>query len=326
MPDMQAVRIRNFTSNLEESCHDMRTFWPDAAVSYSGKQPYYSNVNGLVLAHASFSDNATVPGLMISRLLFEDRHLISIPISGHSSHQFQGITYTAHPTQAVFQPAGVPINAWPATHVQTFQVTIDRSAYDRAVEAYVGHDSILKATKTFEIALKRDFGRNIAALSQRMVEWLNTPGMSLHESLPLLKILEQRFIQAVVEHQAQAWSFLDHVPVAEPYYVRMAEDYIRDNLPGGMDLATLSQVCGLSGRAIQLGFQKHRGLSPLKFSRNLRLDAARRDLINADVQLNVTQVAMKWGFSNLGRFAEDYSRRHQELPSETFAMKRDSSR
>ena len=319
---MQALRIQNVTSNLEQSCHDMRTFWPDAGVEYSGRQPYYSNVNGLVLANASFSDNATVPGLMISGLRFDDCHLITIPLAGHSTHQFQGQTYNACCGQAVFQPAGVEITAWPLSHVRTFQVTIDRLAYDDVVQGYVGHHDLGMATTTPDIDLKADFGRNLAALSRRMVSWLNTPALSLDEMETVLRIFEQRFMHAVVEQQAQAWAFLGAAPVAEPYYVRMAEEYMRCHHLEGMNLTTVSKVCGISGRSLQLGFRKHRGMSPTEFSKIQRLDAARRDLMAYDMAGNVTKIAMKWGFSHLGRFAEDYRKRFYELPSETSQRQR----
>lgn len=79
---MNSIRFKNVTSNLDQSCEDMCKFWPDSEVSYSGKTPYYSNVNGLILENSSFSDNATVQGLSISGLRFDGCHLISIPIAG----------------------------------------------------------------------------------------------------------------------------------------------------------------------------------------------------------------------------------------------------
>lgn len=319
---MKPIRIKNITSNLDQSCDDMRKFWPDAQVSYSGKIPYYSNVNGLILEKSSFSDNATVQGLSISRLRFDDCHLISIPIAGYSSHRFEGQNHSAGNHQAVFQPSGVEITAMPLSHVRTFQVTIKRSAYESLVRNYVGGDRLENTIHTPEIKLNDNFGRNIAILSQRMIQWLNNPEFEFNDPGLILKIFEQRFIQAVIEYQAQAWSFLDKCPVAEPFYIRMAEEYIRCHLLNGSNLSTLAESCGISVRTLQLGFRKYRGYSPSEFNRNLRLEAARRDLLAPDFPKNVTRVAVKWGFSHFSRFANDYRKRFQELPSETILKSR----
>lgn len=315
---MNAIRFKNVTSNLDESCDDMRKFWPDALVSYSGETPYYSNVNGLILENSSFSDNATVQGLSISGLRFDACHLISIPIAGHSAHRFEGQIYSAGNQQAVFQHSGAEISAWPLSHVRTFQVTLNKSAYENLVTNYLGLERDENMTYIPEIELKSDFGRSIAVLSKRMFQWLNNPAFDFNHSGLILKLFEQSFLQAVVEYQAKSWSYLNQNPVAEPFYIKMAEEYIRNHLLDGLNLSNIAESCGISGRTLQLGFQKHRGYSPTEFSRNLRLEAARSDLLSPDFQMNVTRIAMKWGFSHFSRFANDYRKRFHELPSETF--------
>jgi AraC-like DNA-binding protein len=319
---MNAIRFKNVTSNLDQSCEDMRKFWPDALVSYSGKTPFYSNVNGLILENSSFSDNATVQGLSISGLRFDACHLISIPIAGHSAHRFEGQIYSAGNQQAVFQHSGAEISAWPLSHVRTFQVTLNKSAYENLVTNYLGLERDENTTYIPEIELKSDFGRSIAVLSKRMFQWLNNPAFDFNHSGLILKLFEQSFLQAVVEYQAQSWSYLNQNPVAEPFYIKMAEEYIRNHLLDGLNLSNIAESCGISGRTLQLGFQKHRGYSPTEFSRNLRLEAARSDLLSPDFQMNVTRIAMKWGFSHFSRFANEYRKRFYELPSETIMKSR----
>lgn len=315
---MKSIRFKNVISNLDQSCEDMRKFWPDAEVSYSGESPYYSNVNGLILENSSFSDNATVQGLAISGLRFDDCHLISIPIAGHSAHSFEGQVFNAANHQAVFQHSGIEISARPLSHVRTFQVTINKSAYESFATNYLGLERLENTAYLPEIKLKIDYGRYISILSQRMLKWLNNPAFDFNDSGLTLKLFEQSFLKAVVEYQSQACSFLDENPVAEPFYIKMAEEYIRYHLLDGLNLAKIAESCGVSGRTLQLGFQKHRGYSPSEFSRNLRLEAARRDLLSPGLQMNVTRIAMKWGFSHFSRFANDYRNRFHELPSETF--------
>ena len=312
-----AQLIKNTTNDLEQSRDDMRRFWPDCRVEYAGRRTYYSNVNGVILDDSTFSDNSTVRGLNIRGLRFADCHLLSIPIAGHSSHQFHGQTYEAGDNIAVFQPAGAEISAWPETHVRTFQVTIQKSKYDQLIAAYAGIENLERARLAPEIKLNQNSGQNIAALTKRMTRWLNSPVRDLGKASLFLQLFEQRFLESLVEHHAHYWPFLEKTPVAEPFYVRMAEEYIRANPRMVVGLAQLAAICGVSGRTLQLGFNKHRGYSPMEFSRGLRLDLARVMLMEARPGQTVLEIAMASGFSHVSRFAMEYRKRFQESPSET---------
>ena len=48
-----------------------------------------------------------------------------------------------------------------------------------------------------------------------------------------------------------------------------------------------------------------------------RLRRVRFDLENAQGEISVTETALRWGFSHLGRFAADYRKTFGERPSET---------
>jgi AraC family transcriptional regulator, ethanolamine operon transcriptional activator len=82
---------------------------------------------------------------------------------------------------------------------------------------------------------------------------------------------------------------------------------------------TISQLCALTGvpdRTLHLAFRKAMGTTPASYLRNLRLNAAHRDLRNA-ASGGVTDIALRHGFFHLGRFAVDYHRRFGERPSDT---------
>jgi transcriptional regulator GlxA family with amidase domain len=81
-------------------------------------------------------------------------------------------------------------------------------------------------------------------------------------------------------------------------------------------LDALAQVAGVSKRTLQEGFRRFRGKPPNQISRDLRLDLARGALIQHGPE-NVTEVALDYGFTHLGRFAEAYAARFGECPSET---------
>lgn len=89
----------------------------------------------------------------------------------------------------------------------------------------------------------------------------------------------------------------------------------QDEPPGLPDLA---QKLGVSMRTLEICFNEVLGLSPSVYIRNLRLNRARRDLRAARPQeVTVAEIAMKWGFWHLGRFASFYRELFGETPSET---------
>jgi transcriptional regulator GlxA family with amidase domain len=59
----------------------------------------------------------------------------------------------------------------------------------------------------------------------------------------------------------------------------------------------------------------------MRYLRDARFERVREALLRAQDQ-SVTQVAMRWGFYHLGRFAVDYRKRFGEMPSETQARGR----
>jgi transcriptional regulator GlxA family with amidase domain len=81
----------------------------------------------------------------------------------------------------------------------------------------------------------------------------------------------------------------------------------------------LARQVNVSTRLLQAGFRDHLGLSPTQFLRQVRLRHVRADLTGSDPagRPMVAEVAHRWGFTHLGRFAQDYRARYGESPSQT---------
>lgn len=82
---------------------------------------------------------------------------------------------------------------------------------------------------------------------------------------------------------------------------------------------TILELCneiGTSRRKLQYCFHENLGINPVAFLRLVRLNAAHRDLIT-ESHGAVQDVAARWGFLHLSRFASEYRQLFAELPSET---------
>lgn len=102
-----------------------------------------------------------------------------------------------------------------------------------------------------------------------------------------------------------------------PGVQRRAEAYIEAHLEQPIALHEVAAAAGCSVRSLQTGFQRYRGTTPLHFIREVRLRAA-RTLIEAGAPgTTVTEVALRYGFSNAGRFAGHYRRAFGAAPAES---------
>jgi AraC family ethanolamine operon transcriptional activator len=97
---------------------------------------------------------------------------------------------------------------------------------------------------------------------------------------------------------------------------RKAEEYLRTCCGEPISISDLCAAVGATRRTLHLGFVELYGVPPMHYLRAIRLRGAREDLTNArGCDLRVRDVATKWGFEHLGRFALAYRDFFGELPS-----------
>jgi len=100
-----------------------------------------------------------------------------------------------------------------------------------------------------------------------------------------------------------------------PRVVLLAEEFMRANADLPITIEMLAKEVGCSGRALHSLFRQVRDTTPISALRDIRLEKARSELLSDAT--SVTACAIKWGFTNLGRFAKAYEAKFLEKPSET---------
>jgi AraC family ethanolamine operon transcriptional activator len=91
------------------------------------------------------------------------------------------------------------------------------------------------------------------------------------------------------------------------------------------DPPSITELClavGAKERTLHLSCVEAFGRPPAKLLAELRLNAARRALLHPRKETSVAAIAMLYGFTHFGRFAEVYRRQFGELPSATFSKAR----
>ncbi|SDT77130.1 helix-turn-helix transcriptional regulator [Actinoplanes derwentensis] len=100
--------------------------------------------------------------------------------------------------------------------------------------------------------------------------------------------------------------------------IRRVVEAISDEPEHAFTVGELAAIAGMSVRSLQSGFRRHLGSAPMAYLQEVRLSRAHETLRHGDpAQITVADVAHRWGFAHLGRFASAYRHRFGESPSET---------
>jgi len=136
--------------------------------------------------------------------------------------------------------------------------------------------------------------------------------------------LEEFIVHALLHGQPHSYrdAIADDHRAAAPKQVRRAEAFIHGHSGETIRLAQIADAAGCSVRALQLAFRTFRDTTPMTLLKQTRLARAHSELSQSDPEATtVTEVAIKYGFYNVGRFAQDYKRTFGQRPSETLRLR-----
>lgn len=112
-------------------------------------------------------------------------------------------------------------------------------------------------------------------------------------------------------------------PATAPHerVVKRAAQLIEDHCAEPLGTADVAEAVGLSVRVLRAGFQEHFATTPMAYLRHARLRRVRDDLSDGTAA-SVTEAALRWGVTHLGRLSGDYRAIFGETPSETLQRAR----
>jgi transcriptional regulator GlxA family with amidase domain len=111
-----------------------------------------------------------------------------------------------------------------------------------------------------------------------------------------------------------------HRPVSRvrPRAVRQVLDLVEAHPEEPYSAGALAAHAGVSLRALQAGFSREVGMSPMAYLQDVRLARVHGELVDAITEeATTTEIAYRWGFTHLGRFSAAYRRKYGVAPSET---------
>lgn len=159
--------------------------------------------------------------------------------------------------------------------------------------------------------------RRWIGLLQMLLGYVGTPRPAAGD--PIIHNLEEAVLLHLLLEHEHTYSDALRNPRGSlaPRHVKRAEDYIRTHAGESLTLESIAAAVGCSVRTLSDGFRQARGTTPMNYLRQVRLAGVRADLDGDLAPGGISELALRWGFNHLGRFATDYRRCFGESPSDT---------
>ena len=242
------------------------------------------------------------------------------PLTGAVQCRQRGHAIAADPScAAVLQPVGDVELTW-AADCRLLSVKVDRAALEREVDAALDRKVASPMPLGACFSTGAGPGRSWTALVRLLLTEARGPDGLLDR--PQIAARWQNLLLSglalTVEHP------YSHEPAARrPRTVKRALDAMHADPSRPYTAGDLAGIAGVGVRVLQESFKRHVGMSPMTYLRRLRLDGVHAELSQADPwQVSVSDVAARWGFAHLGRFAGAYRARFGVSPSQTLRDRR----
>lgn len=247
-------------------------------------------------------------------------YLVQIPLSGRAEVTCGSERIISTPKVAAVPNATEHLDmVWDAGSPHLV-VHLPRVAIDRAVESLTGRTPVSPVRFTLAMDLETAAARRWLSLIDVLKADADSTVAPLHDAVRAQ--IEDAIMLAFVTIQTSNYTeqITDGTLRATPRAIRRAMAMCDQTPDVTWTVTDLAEASGCSVRSLQAGFRRYVGMTPLQYLRDVRLLRAREELEDdSGRDLSVTDTAFRWGFSNVGRFAQEYRARFGELPSQTVA-------
>jgi AraC-like DNA-binding protein len=254
---------------------------------------------------------------------FETFYLVHIPLAGHASIRAGGHDFHLRPgVAAIISPSHQISTTWQADCRQ-LMLKIDRKPLENLLSRLTFQPIERPLEFPFVFDLASGLGSTFYGMIHHLAEEL-AHNEAVVKSRLVCTQLEQTLLMLILCGANHSYrDAIDAVGQSVcPKHVVKACEYMSANARENITIADLTRVTGVSGRALYEGFKRFKGVSPKSCLRSIRMQAARKELLEGLEPDDVTRIAERWGFTHLGRFASNYQKIFGEKPSQTLKRRR----
>jgi len=244
---------------------------------------------------------------------------VNLMHSGRLEAMHHSLSVTAGAGDAiVYRPEGDTAVRW-ASGSHMLSVNIDRDFVDDAFSRALGRPVVSQVDLRPAMRTTTVAARAWINMLAQFTEQLFCPGSVLTTPMVGLPFVDSivHGLLLVADHSHRDTIAAEPKPIA-PQRIRTVIDTIEAEAQRPLTLSALAARSGVSARNLQKGFQRHMGISPMAYLRQVRLRRAHQALREGDPSTDtVASIAYQWGYIHPGRFAADHIARYGEAPSVT---------
>lgn len=327
---IDGLRIRTDTSDPQEASSRLAgVYCPHRLTVRGGSSGFRARhaeggVAGLGVYSLSFGSATT----LLDSPPFEDFVLVSQQITGRLAVRADSGDRLLLPGQHVVLDAHTAYRLRWEENCDVFHVRIARSDFETAVAALLG----ARRSGAVRFRLSSRPSKQGAVAVARLMHFLlrNAGPNGLLSSGALLRDqLRRTLVASLIEAYPEEFPSPAEVSSGDvrPPAVRRAVAYLEGSVEDSIEDIRIDDVAAaarLSPRALQEAFRKHLDTTPMAYLKSIRLARAHSELRQSSVEggTTVAEIAYRWGFGNLGRFAADYRREFGQSPSEVLRASR----
>ncbi|MEU7692275.1 AraC family transcriptional regulator [Microbispora hainanensis] len=315
-----AAHLRLRTHDVDEACrlvgndlgvHGLRPVDPEIRLD--------ARLNGVAFDGVGLYSLGYGTEVLITPQPVDDYLLVEIPLSGAAEVSQGRERIVATPELASVLSLTRPMcMRWPSG-LESLIVRFDRAALEAHLGRLMGRTPRRPLTFSLGMDLTRPPVRSWLSVVELLRREAETGGAMLEQPVALRQLeglLMTQLLLAQPSNYSEALSGAQ--PRVAPTAVERAVELIEARAAEPLTVEEIAEAVGVGARALQEGFRRQLETTPMSYLREVRLDRVRAELMVGDPgATTVTDVAYRWGFVHLGRFALAYRRRFGESPSET---------
>lgn len=308
------------SADLDEVMVQGQLFAPLASITplRSGGATGVVRLDWAAAGAVTIADTANTAELRVQVNQLERFYYIALPVTGHLNSHHAGTVFNSSTGHArVYLPEDHSVQLR-SDDCRVLGLKIDCAALEVHLAAMLGRPvkSPLKLAPSLDISAGA--GAGWARLMRLLANEIHRDSL-LYQPLMAQQLTSAALTGLLLAADHPYRDLLENPPsLLRPRPVRRTIDAIQANPEQPFTATDLAGVAGVSVRTLQSAFRQHVGVSPMEYLRQVRLERVHRDLSRADSEeVTVSDVAHRWGFTHLGRFAATYRAMYGTPPSQT---------
>ncbi len=249
------------------------------------------------------------------------RYRLPVPLRGRMFLELAGDMNTCTEDRTTLISPGAPHRMWMEKGETLLFISFSVSAVRKRFSALTGAPAMEEILFVPSLDLRTGAGSMVLQAVKLIVEEIDAGAVTLSDPWRLAHFEETVLSSLLLYHPHSHQDQLRHqrnMPASRD--VRAVIDYIDKHLDAPVKLEDLVRIGGVSQSSLNKNFRAFTGASPMSYLRQARLIAVRQALLDGEVG-SVTDCALKYGFSHMGRLSAAYSKAFGETPSKTLSKR-----